>query len=494
MRKALFLALLASAGCYDTSSAPSCRIQCATDTDCTDGLTCGPGGLCSDGEDCLSPPSCTPDEFIACVDNMAHSCNAAGDGTTDVACANGCNATERRCNDCVPDAMSCSTDMMSVQQCMPNGREQTVTDTCAAGCNPGDGSVAPHCSYISPAWLPDVCDTAATDDMFAPNTSGAINGSLDTSCSSIVTQMSNGSPVGPQICVIRAKSITIGNAITTQFTGTRAIALVADDALTINGTLDVSADQTSNNNGPGVFRVSGDFSSSTVAGGGAGFATAGANGGSTTNGGGGTGGAAIDPLSLAYFAGGARAGTNGGLVNPVTNIVGGGGGGGVLLISCRGTVTIAGTVDANGAGGRGNHDTLGGAGFQPSNGASGGGSGGYVVIQGLSVTISGGVFANGGGGGGGAQTDDGSGPNGLKGQRSTSPAGGGAGALSAGGAGSALGTNAGIGGGATAGGRYGGGGGGGVGAIHTYTPTGVIPTTTGSTISPNYLRKNAVIR
>lgn len=492
MRKVLFLALLA--GCYDTSSAPSCRIQCATDADCTDGLTCGPGNLCTDGEDCLSPPSCTPDEFIACVDDMAHACNATGDGTTDTACEHGCNMTERRCNDCVPDAMSCTTDMMSVQQCSPDGRTQNVADACAAGCNPGDGSVAAHCTYLQPAWLPDICDMPAADDTFAPNASATISTALDTNCSSIVVQMANGNPIGPQICVIRAKTVTIANAITTTFTGNRAIALVADSQLTVAGTIDVGAINASNTPGPGLAGGNGGAPSSTGGGGGAGFGTAGGNGGSTSTGGGGAGGATTDPSTRAFFAGGYSAGSSGGIMpNPVTDIAGGAGGGGLLLIACRGNASVTGVINAGGGGGRGNHDTLGGAGIQNSKGPSGGGSGGYVVIQGLSVSVAGGVFANGGGGAGGSNTDDGSGPIGSKGLSSTSAAPGGAGVSSNGGNGGVLSQPGQNGTGAGAGASYGGGGGGGAGVIHIYAPMGVTPMTTG-TMSPAFTRKNAQVR
>lgn len=492
MRTTLFLVLLA--GCYDTSSAPTCRIQCTTDADCTDGLTCGPGNLCTDGADCLQPEMCTPDEFIACVDTMARSCNAAGDGTTDVTCTSGCNTTERRCNDCVPDATSCTTDMMAVQQCTPDGRTNSVTDTCAAGCNPGDTAIAAHCSYISPAWLPDICDAPATDMVFAPNASATISTSLDTNCSSIVVQMANGNPIGPQICVIRAKTITIPNAITTTFSGNRAIALVADSQLTVTGTIDVGAINAANTPGPGIAGGSGTASTSSAGGGGAGFGTAGGNGGATTAGAGGAGGQVIDPLTRAFFAGGYSGASPGGIGNPASDIAGGAGGGGLLLIACRGNVSITGQIDANGGGGRGNHDIIGGAGFQNSKAPSGAGSGGYVVVQGLTVTISGGVFANGGGGGGGSNTDDGSGPIGNKGLRTTGATTGGVGNLSTGGNGGVLAGPGQNGTGATAGGGFGGGGGGGVGVIHAYTPTGVIPVTTGATFSPNYTRRNVVLR
>jgi hypothetical protein len=498
MRKAaLLLALLA--GCYDTSSAPSCRIQCATDADCTDGLTCGPGNLCTDGaQDCLQPETCTPDEFIACVDDMAHACNATGDGTTDTACEHGCNATERRCNDCVPDAMSCSTDMTSVQQCSPDGRTQNVADTCAAGCNPGDADVAAHCSYLAPAWLPDICDTVATVDAFAPNTSATLSTALDTNCDQIVVQMQNGSPIGPQICVIRAKTITIPQAVTLTFTGSRPIALVADSQLTVTGTLDVSADQSMNRSGPGLGGGNGGPPTSTSAGGGAGFGTTGgAGGGASGTGMGGAAGPAVDPLARAFFAGGYSAASSGGIMpNPVSDIFGGAGGGGILLIACRGNLSITGVIDANGAGGRPNHDQVAQDGvFTNSKGSSGGGTGGYVVLQGLGITLSGQIWANGGGGAGGGNVQDGGGQMGSKGQRAQSAAAGGVGNLSTGGQGGANSANGTAGAGSTAGGGFAAGGGGGAGVLQMYTPMGVTPVVTGATTSPPPVpRRNSVLR
>jgi hypothetical protein len=473
--------------CFDPSNTPVCKVQCTSDADCTDGQTCGAGGLCSAGENCTEPDMCTAGEFIACVGDMARSCNATGDGTTDAACgAPGCNATAQRCNTCLPDAVTCSTDNLAVEQCASDGSATARIDTCAAGCNAGTATVAPHCSYISPAWLPDICDTAATIDSYAPNASATLTTTLDTNCTGGVIAQAVGS-----VCVVRAKTITIPNTVTLTINGTRPIAFVADTKLDVIGTLDASADGGTNGPGGG-FRISGVAATATAAGGGAGFGGAGANGGSTSPGGGGAGGPVLDPITLSYLGGGARAGAGTGTFDPG----GGGGGGAIMLVACRGQVNLRGTVDAGGGGGSPSYDLINGSGFQASKAAAGGGSGGYVVIQGLTVIVDGAIYANGGGGGGGNNTDDGASTRGGDGRRATTQAAGGqpGGAGATGGQGGALSAAATV-GGAVTNGAASGGGGGGVGVLQIYTPTGVTPMTTGATVSPGFTaKKNSMVR
>jgi hypothetical protein len=526
------LPLVFLAACFDAGNAPSCTIQCTTDSECTDGLTCGPGGLCTDGSgNCIEPDTCTANEFIACVDDMARSCNASGDGTTDTSCgAPGCNTTERRCNNCVPDAVACvagemletcmpdgsattldpcgvpgcnttalrcnvcvpsqvacSATMTEVESCMPDGSAKLVIDTCTAGCTPEAGTVAAHCTHLARAWLPNICDLPAATPAYTPNTSATVTTSLDTNCDAIVPQ-TGGSP----ICVVRARTITIPAGVTLTLNGTRPIAYVADTSVEVRGTLDASANTTQN--GPGGRGASGTAASSSRAGGGAGFGTAGAAGGSTTPGGGGAGGAAVDPISLAAFGGGFRAPDPNGMFG--MDPFGGGAGGAVMLISCRGDVKVSGTIDVNGGGGQGSYDTIAGSQIAFSGGAAGGGSGGYIVLQGMTVTVDGSLWANGGGGGGGTTTNDAGGGPGGEGLRSTSASNGGApsGGGGTGGAGGALGVLPRVGTANTTNGGLAGGGGGAVGVLQIYTPAGVTPMTPG-TVSPGFsTKRNSVLR
>jgi len=473
--------LLFLVACFDPSKSPSCTIQCLADTDCPDGLTCSAARTCTSGEDCTMPASCTPGNFVACVNGASRTCNATGNGIVDQDCgATGCNPDTKQCNACVPNEVSCTADNTHIQQCAADGTALVMGDLCVAGCQAPSGGIAAHCTYISPVWMPNICDDLATIDAFAPNATATYDDALDTNCTGgVITQAG-----GRSICVVRAKTITIGNGVALTISGPRPIAFVADDALTVSGTIDVSASTSTSGPGGGQRSSGASPNGQSTGGGGAGFGTAGvAGGGSGGAGLGAAGGAALDPLTLTYFGGGAHAFQSTlGVGGPPD---GGGGGGALMLVSCRGTVTVTGTLDANGGGGRGAFDQIFGAQISITDGGAGGGTGGYVVAQGLAVTISGQLYANGGGGGGGCTANDASGTSGGDGQRNTNGGIGGSGN-----GGGAAGGGHGGGTAATAqvgfGGTSSGGGGGGMGVLQLYTPIGVNPTTTGATTSPAF--------
>jgi hypothetical protein len=123
---------------------------------------------------------------------------------------------------------------------------------------------------------------------------------------------------------------------------------------------------------------------------------------------------------------------------PATQARGGAGGGAVWLVA-HDSIAIAGSISANGAGGSG-------AQIGSVCGGGGGGSGGSVALEAPSVTISGTLTANGGGGGGGGAVTD-AGNNGADGKPDVVAAPGGAiaakGCGRPGGAGSVLATLAG---------------------------------------------------
>ena len=475
------LPLVVLAACFDASNAPSCTVACAMDDDCPDGQTCNvAAGRCTAGEDCANPLSCTPNEFVACVDGAARSCNATGDGTVDAPCGQpGCNVDAQRCNACVPSEVTCSGDNTQVLTCAADGGMTTVTETCVASCVAGTTAVPAHCRYLEPKWLPDICDEPAAMETFMPNASATYSSDLDTNCTGGVVTQTPGRP----ICVVRAKTITIPSGIALTISGQRPIAFVADESLTVNGTLDAAAQ--GGTNGPGGGQsTSGTGPTSGAGGGGAGFAQAGAAGGDTSTGNGNPGGAVLDPLTLAFFAGGPRAASASGIFGPG----GGGGGGAVTLIACRGSVTLASTssIDVGGGGGGGQRDEIAGAQIQIGPGGAGGGAGGYVAVQGLTgVSMTGGIFANGGGGGGGNTANDSSGGMGGDGPRSTT-AGGTGGTGNGGGTGGRGGYRSGnpTAGGGTTSGTNGAGGGGAMGYVHVFTPMGVTPAITNTNMSP----------
>src|SRR5690606_9971956 len=110
------------------------------------------------------------------------------------------------------------------------------------------------------------------------------------------------------------------------------IAFVADDAVLVQGVLDVSAETTTS--GPGGGAISGGRAGVNRGGGGAGFGAAGGAGG-TGNGGTGAAGTPIDPLDMLVFRGGARS-QGPTPLNQVGYPFPGGGGGAAMLVACRG--------------------------------------------------------------------------------------------------------------------------------------------------------------
>jgi hypothetical protein len=273
--------------------------------------------------------------------------------------------------------------------------------------------------------------------------------------------------------VLRYDTIKVEQNRTYTVTGTRALALVADRTLLVEGVIDISGSAIVNGPGGGLQKSG---TGQSAAGGGAGFRTAGGSGGTqSVDGGAANAGApGTSPALLSELFGGTQAtkGTNGHAP--------GGGGGALTLISCRGEVAVTGTIDAGGGGGRGCSAQL----PNPTVYASGGGSGGTVVLQGMTISVTGQIYANGGGGGGGGEV----GNHGTDGTRSTMRAGGGSP--------SGINVMSGFGGfgGATQApangeresGGFPGAGGGSAGYILTYTPQFVFPTLTPFAVSPAF--------
>lgn len=442
--KLAFLGFVAAVGCTKTNPAAFCADGTCIDPHfpyCdVDGAAGGEPGTCI-------AVTCTPGEIKACHIDAALTCTATGNGYEEVACEVGCS-----------------------------------------------DSPAPHCKYLEPKFLPGVCDSPAQLDNFTITTSGTLDPNLDSNCTGGVVIQAG----GPSICVLRYNSISVAAGAVLTISGAQkstsnAIAFVADQSVSIVGTLDVGAH--SGFNGPGGgFSYSGGFSSgignAAQAGGGAGGATIGGAGGSgTSDGGAANGGApAVNPGSLTALVGGASSARH--LDGSSDDLSLGGGGGAVTLISCHANVSVAGTLSSGGGGG-----TPGGVFMTATSAGQGGGAGGNVVLQGLRVEITGRVFANGGGGGGGAISGSTSSP-GQDGSQSDSVQAYGGSAVN----GSGAGGTGGIGVRDPTGGTHptatnasAGGGGGSVGFLQTYTPNGVIPTLTPAQISPPF-QPNGVVQ
>lgn len=403
MRGILLATLVA--GCFE-SSAPPCAVDCTTDAECPSGLSCN-GAKCSVGGE-----ACT-----------AERCEHAGD---------------RRCDGADPNI---------VQVCDEAG-EWSPETTCVATCV-SDGAQSARCGVLEPSItvLADVCDTGVDGDRaFGGET---LSTDVDSHCTKVLPQAG-----GPDICLVHAHQITVDAGGALRVIGKRALALVADVDLDVRGIIDVSAEGSSDGPGGGGTRISGTPVNTGHGGGGAGFQTPGGHGGGTTDTAGPMG---IDASSSAVLAGGYRA--------PSNLSSGGAAGGALALISCSGTITVSGVIDAAGGGGVGGRN---GAAMDDLGSGSGGGSGGALLLQAgrISLAAASGLFANGGGGGGGSTGAMAGGPGGAGTRSATmgAPGGpsvamggiGGVGGFSSGGAGGGAGGS---------GGESAGGGGGSVGYI-----------------------------
>jgi len=335
--------------------------------------------------------------------------------------------------------------------------------------------------------------TITADAMFDTDT-GAITGSLVRAAGEGVNGgvgfiRAPGLALGPALGIFVFRDLTINEAVTARFVGTRAVVLLVIDTATIAGKIDVSAGRDLRSMpGPG----GGAGGTIDVPAQGCGAGGRGAAGTDTGDGGGGGGGGGkaggqggdgLNRSDMVAARGGIagkpcmpadlqplQGGGGGGAGSPGKTVIPshGGGGGGGLQITALGALMITGQLHAGGDGGDG------GAASPPptlpdpahAGAGGGGGSGGGILLEAPTVTISGSavIAANGGGGGGGGDGDTGGQP-GSSAQVSTSPAPGGLATMDdgvrggSGGAAAAESTSGGT------GISNGGGGGGGVGAI-----------------------------
>lgn len=435
------------------------------------------GAIGGEPNTCVKP-ECSANQFVTCDGSNAITCNSDANDYTSTACEFGCSMANNGCNQCAANSATCSGS--AVTTCDASGvlHTEQCTGTCVNG-------PTPHCEYLSPKYLPDVCDTPGSGTLNWTQ-SGDLDSDLDVNCTGGVVQQAGGNA----ICVLRYSSISIADGATLHVISSvdrdintshpdtgRAIAFVSDGDLVVAGTIDISAQALLSGPGGGLTRSGGTVAAGQ-GGGGAGFATAGGNGGSTTTDGGANNGGqqALDPATLVTLVGGPRSA--------------GGGGGAAVLISCRGSVKVPGWLIASGGGGPGGYHIL--SGTLPG---GGGGAGGYMVLEGLNVVVTGSVWAKGGGGGAGGIGTAGSSTNedGHDGSYGSVAAPGGYARTGAG--------NGGDGGWANRSPQPGlhpsgsggpGGGGGSMGFFQSYTPAGVTPTITPAEASPAF-QPNATI-
>lgn len=297
---------------------------------------------------------------------------------------------------CSPNTTTCSGQLLTV--CDAQG---TPTNT---PCNFGCAGSNDRCNDLAPSnGLSARLDVAATANPLVLTGNASIDTSAGTvtngnGSSVIVTSMFvTGGPV--EIMAISVKSLSAGNV---QVRGSRALAILVDENVTISGNLSASA----------AFDVPGAGALTTAnAGacdgnpGGTGAGYAGSGGGAHgTNGGaggwqssivGGQGGMAAGDPTNAPLRGGCPGGS---LRGP------GGAGGGAIQISARGSITIqAGAfVSAGGGAAQGWTANMTDACFSgsPCDAGGGGGAGGAILLEASSIAMdtNGGVVANGGAG------------------------------------------------------------------------------------------------
>ncbi len=397
---------------------------------------------------------------------------------------------------CDPDLRMCAGD--DLQTCV-DGRVETTP--CDLGC----GGTPADCQVLIPSnvgeavafdagdgevtigeaiWLFDTAtgeirELADNDD---PGTEVRAAGEGADEATGIAFQTLPAMGDAPAMGVFVMASLSVPSGRTLAGTGANSLVLLVNGDVDVAGTVHVAASSAIARTSPGgAAGAPNTPSGDGMPGEGPGAGTGGGNNNPDGGGGGGgLGSAGADGAGMVPGVGGAVVG-NISLVPLVAGSGGGGGGSpggaggrgaGALQISARGSVSIGGTINACGEGGRGGQvrtemDMMTGEITTFTGGGGGGGSGGAVLIEGLAVSVDGLIAANGGGGGQGSFADD-SQVDGADGDPLTVPAPA-TGGNNAGGAGSDETGAAGVG---MANGE-GGGGGGGAGRIRINTPLGV---------------------
>lgn len=328
-----------------------------------------------------------------------------------------------------------------------------------------------------PPCVPGVFDVCA---LAAPTESLSITGLLTINTDQDPRCVAAAQADGPEVCLLYFSDVTItaGGLLTVR--GTRPLALVAKEALTIAGALDASSRAMGGSRGAGsapagLCSFAGNATNdSGGAGGGAGGTLASKGGGGGAGKDGVAGGQAVEPPAMWTVLRGGCDGQSGGIGQGQAGGAGGLGGGAVYLAAA--TLQISGAVLVGGSGG---------AGGGRDDGGGGGGSGGTIVLQSDALTVTGRLLAPGGGGGGGGDNLGG----GVAGSDGTSNEGaaGGSGNFDAGDGGMGAATAAAASGAPCANNDDGGGGGGGGAGFVVLIGTSI--DTTGAIIVPAAVRR-----
>lgn len=349
---------------------------------------------CPDDDDKVDPGQCgcgvadtdtDSDNIADCVDDCANDPNKTdtgqcgcgqpdtdsdGDGAAD--CVDGCVLDPTHTDECLgftPSNFDPSGVNWSAQ---PNSRLNCGTTTI--------DSTDPDGAGPSVATITNWCGTAPTP----------------------FVQIQNG---GPEIIVVPLTGLTIDSGNTLRLVGPRPVAFAVDGKVTIDGTIDASASDTTpgaggnyscepSQGGDGTGEVTSWRGAS--GGGGGGFGTAGGMGGDANTDRisannvrpGGAAGVTRGSAALIPLLGGCSGGRGGNCSSA------GGAGGGAVQISASGLLEVNGTIRANG----GNGATP--CGPTSEGGGTGGGSGGAILLEAATVDTAGSTIETKGGRGG----------------------------------------------------------------------------------------------
>ncbi len=351
--------------------------------------------------------------LVACKFSAQLAPDAGPDGLPD---AGVCAAASR---ECLGDTYRECTD-----------KDATAIDTaCAWGCL--EFPLA-HCAQLDPHGSAVVPDDLSSDGLITVELETGITidgdtGRIGTGVAPSLVRAAGTGVIGGidfqqranNIAVFRFKSLRIKGSLF--LTGVRAIALVSDGDIRVDGVIDARGACTPPNAGPGgqpgrvhdvaVAVVSGGLGASTDfdrdGGGGGGHAGTGGTGKGMH-----PGGMPFGDADITVLAGGGGGGGGGGAGGSGD----GGGGGGALQLVSNGTIAIADVAGIN-AGGCGGETGLG-----DNDGGGGGGAGGTILLEAQVVKLDGALAVNGGGGGGGDANPDGDRADGQAGRLDQTPA------------------------------------------------------------------------
>ena len=295
--------------------------------------------------------------------------------------------------------------------------------TCPSGRRYGDlgglnsgqcvGSQSPDAGSGAPADARVCFGTAPFTFCFMTPPAGALDVSMATTFDTVGGTMTGiqlncatpkSGDEGNNYCVLAANTITINAPL--RATGTKPLVLLAVDSINVANNIDVGSHRmgTMDSNGAGA-ELTGSSrcnagtppgAATNGSGGGAGGSFLGAGG----NGGVGGGGGSLGQHGLATTLGTVLRGGCPGQDGAGTGHGARGNGGGAVFLIAGNRITVGGMINAGGEGGAG-------AAANTADGGGGGGAGGLIGFDATTITVTGTLIANGGGGGEGSSNNSG---------------------------------------------------------------------------------------